>query len=178
MPEASVLKEWTDFYVIVGSSAGALTGLQFVAIALIAESEGASSMTAVRAFATPTIVHFCLVLLISAIVCAPWSGTSSAAVCLAACGAGGIAYALRVISHARRQSGYAPDLSDWVWYTALPLTAYATLFTGGLLVFWSPKPALFVVAAAALGLLFNGIHNAWDSVTYIAINHNRRKREK
>jgi len=178
MAESSILKQWTDFYVIVGSSAGALTGLQFVAIALIAESEGARSMTAIRAFATPTIVHFCLVLLISAIVSAPWSGTSSAAVCLAICGAGGVAYAVRVISHARRQSGYAPDFGDWIWYTALPLTGYATLFTGGLLLFWDPRWPLFVVAAAALGLLFNGIHNAWDSVTYIAINHNRHKREK
>jgi hypothetical protein len=178
MAEGSVFKQWTDFYVIVGSSAGALTGLQFVAIALIAESETTRSMTAIRAFATPTIVHFCLVLLISAIVSAPWGGTSSAAFCLAVCGAGGMAYAVRVISHARKQSGYAPDFGDWIWYTALPLTGYATLFTSAMLFLGDPKRALFVVAAAALGLLFNGIHNAWDSVTYIAINHNRHKREK
>lgn len=29
-----------------------------------------------------------------------------------------------------------------------------------------PRPALFFVAAAALLLLFIGIHNAWDMVTY------------
>ncbi len=32
------LRAWETFYVIVGSSAAALTGLQFVVIALIAES--------------------------------------------------------------------------------------------------------------------------------------------
>lgn len=178
MPEASALKQWTDFYVIVGSSAGALTGLQFVVIALVADSEHASSMTQVRAFATPTIVHFCVVLLISAIATAPWTASSIAGVCLAVCGAGGVAYAMRVISHARRQDGYSPDFSDWAWYTAFPLSAYVTLLIGGLLLFWRPETALFVVAAAALALLFDGIHNAWDSITYIAVSHNRRKREK
>jgi len=29
-----------------------------------------------------------------------------------------------------------------------------------------PRPALLVVGAAALVLLFIGIHNAWDIVTY------------
>jgi hypothetical protein len=33
----TALGEWESFYVIVGSSAGALIGLQFVVIALIAE---------------------------------------------------------------------------------------------------------------------------------------------
>jgi hypothetical protein len=32
------LAEWNSFYVIVGSSAGALIGLQFVVMALIAET--------------------------------------------------------------------------------------------------------------------------------------------
>src|SRR5690349_9031512 len=68
----SLLTRWENFYVIVGSSAGALTGLQFVVIALIAEAETSSSMLEVRAFGTPTVVHFCASLLISAILSAPW----------------------------------------------------------------------------------------------------------
>jgi hypothetical protein len=32
-----------------------------------------------------------------------------------------------------------------------------------------PASALFAIAAAALVLLFIGIHNAWDTVTYIAL---------
>jgi hypothetical protein len=30
-------------------------------------------------------------------------------------------------------------------------------------------PALFVIGATALLLLFIGIHNAWDTVTYVAV---------
>jgi hypothetical protein len=71
----TALAGWENFYVIVGSSAGALIGLQFVVITLIAEIpivrdvERASS-----AFATPTIVHFGAVLLLSAVISAPWHG--------------------------------------------------------------------------------------------------------
>jgi hypothetical protein len=64
--------DWANFYVIVRSSAGALTGLQFVVIILIAEAQAEGSMREIRAFGTPTVVHFCAALLISAIVSAPW----------------------------------------------------------------------------------------------------------
>ena len=36
--DASLLAGWANFYVIVGSSAGALTGLTFVVIALIRDT--------------------------------------------------------------------------------------------------------------------------------------------
>ncbi|HZS29133.1 MAG TPA: hypothetical protein VFB76_18040 [Candidatus Angelobacter sp.] len=73
----SPLAAWENFYVIVGSSAGALTGLQFVVIALIAEGRTPGSMREIRAFGSPTIVHFCASLLISAILSSP--GTRSLA---------------------------------------------------------------------------------------------------
>lgn len=171
MADVSLLPQWTNFYVIVGSSAGALTGLQFVAIALIAQAQTERSMLEIRAFGTPTIVHFCAVLLISAIASAPWHAISTPAVCLGLCGAAGIVYALRVIRHARTQTAYAPDTADWFWYTVFPLAAYAILLASGIGLAWRPAGALFVLAAAGLLLLFIGIHNAWDTVTYIAVEH-------
>src|SRR5438094_9379633 len=98
------LADWENFYVIVGSSAGGLTGLQFVVIALITEAQAARSMLEIRAFGTPTIVHFCVTLLICAIGSAPWHAVSQFGLCLGLCGAAGLAYSSRVISHARKQS--------------------------------------------------------------------------
>src|SRR5438093_8384510 len=112
-----------NFYVIAGSSAGALTGVQFVVIALITEAQAARSVLEIRAFGTPTIVHFCVALLICAIGSAPWHAVSQVGVCLGTCGAAGVVYSSRVISHARKQSGYVPDAEDWFWYTLLPLVA-------------------------------------------------------
>jgi hypothetical protein len=165
----SLLRQWTDFYVIAGSSAGALTGLQFVVIAIIAQTQAARSLLEIRAFGTPTIVHFCLALFLSATMSAPWHTLLSLAACLALCGGGGTAYVCRVIRHARLQTGYTPDAGDWLWYAALPLSAYLTLFGAGIALVRHPAGALFVVAGTALALLFIGIHNAWDTVTYLAI---------
>jgi len=166
----SPLADWHNFYSIVGSSAGALTGLQFVVIALIAQGRVTGSMTEIRAFGTPTVVHFCAALLISAIVSVPWHALHSAAIALIVCGAAGVLYAARVILHAQRQSGYAPDAEDWAWYAALPLLAYAGLLSSGALLFEGDiTVSLHVTAATALLLLFIGIRNAWDTVTYVVI---------
>lgn len=159
---------------IVGSSAGALTGLQFVVMALIAEVEMASGMLEVRAFGSPTVVHFCAALLISAIMSAPWPSIFGAAVALGAFGVAGLIYAMTVVKHARRQTGYVPDTEDWVWYVVLPPLGYATLVVGASLFSWYRTLPLFVIAGTALLLLFIGIHNSWDTVTYIAIGHGRR----
>jgi hypothetical protein len=71
----SPLNGWENFYVIVGSSAGALIGLQFVVLTLIAGRPVArGEAQAGAAFSTPSVVHFGIVPLLSAIISAPWDG--------------------------------------------------------------------------------------------------------
>ena len=75
------LAGWENFYVIVGSSAGALIGLQFVVMALVADMPRTPAQAqAGHAFATPTIVHFGAVLMLSAALSAPWHSIGGAAV--------------------------------------------------------------------------------------------------
>jgi hypothetical protein len=163
----SLLSSWTNFYVIVGSSAGALTGLQFVVMTLIAQGQVPSSMREIRAFGTPTVVHFCTALLVSGIMTAPWHVLPNVAFCLLCCGVAGIGYACSIVWHARK-ARYNPDAGDWIWYVIVPLAAHALLIVAAILL-WSQSPAaLFVIAALTLLFLFVGIHNAWDTVTYIA----------
>jgi hypothetical protein len=170
MEEArSPLVVWESFYVIVGSSGAALTGLQFVVIALIAEMRKRSTAQQIDAFGTPTIIHFCAVLLVSAILSAPWHALSSVGVALGACGAIGVVYGVIVVRRARRQTDYRPVLEDWLWHAAFPLIAYALLLVAAILLPRYPQRVLFVIGAMALLLLFIGIHNAWDTVTYITV---------
>ena len=75
----TVLEGWENFYVIVGSAAGALIGLQFVVLTLISERPPLRAAEASAAFATPTIVHFGAALLLSAVLSAPWQAISPAA---------------------------------------------------------------------------------------------------
>jgi hypothetical protein len=162
------LKEWETFYVITGSAGGALTGLQFVVIALRTDVIAEAGEGAVRAFATPNVLHFCGVLLVAAILSIPHQTAITLALCLAAFGIGGVGLSTWVVIQGRRQSAYQPVLSDWVWHVALPLVAYASVAVAAGVLLARPEAALDVVGAASLLLLFIGIRNAWDSAVWIA----------
>ena len=163
----TALSGWENFYVIVGSSAGALIGLQFVVITLIADMpKGPGAAQAGNAFATPTIVHFGSVLFLAAVICAPWRAVEPAAVVWGVLGVAGVIYAFLVTHRMRRQTAYKPEFEDWLFHSLLPLVAYGALAASAPPAFSHPNAALFGVAAAALLLVFIGIHNAWDAVTY------------
>src|SRR5581483_4543533 len=98
---ASPLAGWETFYVILGSSAAALTGLQFV-VTVLGSEVNIVGEAATRAFGTPTIVHFCAVLLLAAITTAPWPEFADAAIAFGFCVAAGVAYVLMVLRHTRR----------------------------------------------------------------------------
>jgi len=172
MREAAVLPlpTWQNFYVIIGSAAATLTGLMFVVITLTARVRNRGSNEAVGAFTTPTVVHFCIALLVAAILSAPWQALWNVGLLLGLSGLGGMIYDVIVVLRARRQSDYQLVLEDWLWYTAFPLVSYIAFIVAAILLTVNPAPALFVIAAAALLLLFTGIHNAWDTVTYLAVN--------
>ena len=176
-PAAPLLTPWQNFYVITGSSAGALTGLQFVVMALLAGARNAGGMAEIRAFGSPTLVHFCAALLISGVMSAPWPTLAGAEAAIAISGAAGVIYVFTVIGHAKRQTGYKPDREDWFWYAVLPLLAYAVLLAGGILLASYRTTALFLIGAMTLVLIYNGIHNAWDTVTYIIVAHLHSRRE-
>lgn len=160
------LGAWDSFYVIVGSAAGALIGLQFVVVTLIAEKPPLRVAEAGAAFATPTIVHFGSALLVSALVRAPWQTISPIAALWGLIGLGGVAYSVVVARRVRRQSVYQPVFEDRLFHVVLPLVAYATLALSAVAAPSHTREALFGVGAAALLLLFVGIHNAWDSIAY------------
>jgi hypothetical protein len=167
------LASWESFYVIVGSSGAALVGLQFVVMALIADLRSRAAPETISAFGTPTVFHFGAALVLSAIMSAPWVSLAPLAIVLALSGLGGLAYCALIIRRARRQTLYTPVQEDWVWHAILPSLFYAGVGLAAWLLGTRPRLALFVVAGAALGLLLVGIHNAWDTVTYMVTGADR-----
>src|SRR5512140_1495185 len=101
--------EWDSFYVIVGSAAGALIGLQFVVMTLLAERPPLRAADAGAAFATPTVVHFGVVLFLSALLRAPWHSIVPPAVLWGLTGFSGIPYAAIVARRMRKQTVYRPE---------------------------------------------------------------------
>jgi hypothetical protein len=163
MPE---LVKWDNFYVIVGSAAGALIGLQFVVLTLIADRPHIASAEAGAAFGSPTVVHFGVVLFLSALLHAPWQTINIVATLWGLLGFGGIAYSVITIRRMRKQAAYEPVFEDWLCHVALPLVAYVILALSSFAAPSHTREALFCVGGVTLLLLFVGIHNAWDGVSY------------
>ena len=177
MQEAGVsfLSTWQNFYVIIGSAAATLTGLMFVVATLIAgvRVQVSSPSEAFAVFNTPNVVHFCAALLVAAMLSAPWQALWNAGLLLGLLGIGGMIYVVIVLRRARRQTDYQPVLEDWLWHTILPMVCYTAFLVAAIVLPGYPAPALFAIAAATVLLLFIGIHNAWDNVTYIALELSR-----
>src|SRR5215472_16243854 len=176
------LSGWENFYVIVGSSAAALTGLTFIVITISADRNPSSGDSArrifgLRAFISPTVVHFSAALWLSALLNVPGQRAFSLALCLAVTGLAGLAYCNRVIYWMVRTftgSEYIPFVEDWIWNAVLPVLAYMGLFVVAWPLPGHPVPSLCVVGAIALLLLFIGIHNAWDVVAWVTTERHAR----
>ena len=171
------LVEWESFYVIVGSAAGALIGLQFVVLTLLAEKPQLSTAEGGAAYLTPTIVHFGAVLLVSAVLRVPWHAIGGFAATWGCVGLAGVAYIAVVNRRLRRQASYQAQLEDWLFHAVLPFAAYASLAVSAFVASSNEREALFAVAAAVLVLLFCGIHNAWDVVSYHVFVRMRKKKD-
>jgi hypothetical protein len=171
------LSGWGNFYVIVGSSAGALIGLQFVVITLIAARMTAGTdWQASGAFMTPSVVHFGVVLFLSAAVSAPWNEITPVALLWGLTGICGVVYIILVARRMWAQQVYRPVFEDWLFHAALPCVAYVTLAASAFAVCLHFLPASFLVGGAVLVLLFAGIHNAWDAVTYHVFVKSRQEK--
>jgi hypothetical protein len=166
-----ILNSWQNFILLIGTAAATLTGLMFVVTTLIAEIDRQVTTldAGISAFNTPTIVHFCAVLLLAGILSAPWQAFWSLGLLIGLLGLGGMVYLSRVMQQMRHIPGYQTPLRDWIWYIVIPFSLYVLLIIAGILFSTNPDLALFLVSMVMVGLLFLGIRNAWDLVTYLSV---------
>jgi hypothetical protein len=158
------LNEWANFYVVVGAAAGSLIGLQFVVLTLISQRPERPAAEAGDAFSTPTVLHFCTVVLIAAIAEMPWRELSTVYWMFALIGLLGVGYAIITFRRMRSQDVYEPEIADWVSYVVMPFAGYLLLLGAAMISGRNARIALFSIGASALILLFIGIYNAWDVV--------------
>jgi FlaA1/EpsC-like NDP-sugar epimerase len=169
--ELKLLSSWQNFYMIMGTAAATLTGLMFVVTTLIAGIDSHVSIlnAAVSAFNTPTVVHYCAVLALAGILSAPWQTFSSVSLLLGLLGLGMVFYLFVVFRRLRRVPHYQSTLEDWTWYMAIPLLAHVLLVVSAFLLTKNPVLSLYMVGSAMIILLLVGIRNAWDMVTFLAV---------
>ena len=177
--ELPFLSSWQNFYMIMGTAAATLTGLMFVATTLVAgiETHVSTANAGISAYNTPTVVHFCAVLVLAGILSAPWQTFSIVSLLLGLLGLGMVLYSIIVMRRLRRVPHYQSTLEDWSWYLVLPLLAHVALIVTAFIFSGNPVAALYIVGAAMILLLLVGIRNAWDMVTFLAVERSHSENQ-
>ena len=167
--EPSLLAGWDNFFVIAGSSAAALTGLTFIVITLAGQDHRVSA-NGLGAFVTPTIVHFSMVLVVSAYLSMPHQTALTLDIGTFAAGILGLIYITVIIVRFRRMvPNYVPVIEDWVWNVVLPFIAYGTALTVAIIGWTGRHTSVHALAACLVLLMLIGIHNAWDIAVWNTI---------
>jgi hypothetical protein len=164
----ALLSAWNGFYVMIGSAAAALTGLMFVVITITNDTRRGATAAGVSTFSTPTVVHFSAALFTAAVMSAPFPSFVPIEIILGLAGTAGMVHVVRIAVRTSQLETYQPDSEDWSWYVLLPFLAYAAITGGAIAMHADPARALYAPAAGAATLIFAGIHNSWDVVTYLA----------
>ena len=167
----TALREWESFYLLVGTAAATLIGLQFVAYSIaVSELKGSQAYEEeTRSYVTPTIYHFGVALVIALLTLAPSWSELLLAVVLALVGVVGL-IALRptgmIISDIVRRRPFG--LMDFSSYVLGPLFAYLLLVLAGILMALDFSWSLDLVAITGVLLVGMGVRNSWNFVLWIS----------
>jgi len=161
--------DWDSFFLLIGSAAGALIGLLFVVVTLTAGQERSSAQQGQSIFITPTVFHFAMVMVVSAVALTPGLPTRTTGLLIGGCAIAALINAIVVaLRMFLRKSIQPPHWSDYWYYGVAPVLLYALLVASAACVWPLVTIASYAVGVVLLLLLLLGIRNAWDLVTWIA----------
>jgi hypothetical protein len=166
---ADVIHAWHDFYILVGTASATLVGLMFVAASIGAQVFTERNREAMRAFISPTVVHFTAVLLICIGAAIPSQTWATSALLLALGGVAGVIYSARLWVHLFIHHTFVVDVIDRLFYALIPIVGYLLVVGSAVLLFERSQWGLEALALALLTLLLAGIRNAWDMTMWIVI---------
>jgi hypothetical protein len=165
-----VLREWHDFYGLVGTASATLVGLMFIAVSIGTTIFNENHRAAVAAFITPTVTHFAAVLFACLVVSMPSHTWLSLGVLLGVGALAGAALSGAVVVQMIIRHRFSVDLEDRLFYAAAPLAGYVLgLVAVALLFTHQAAVSADLIAAAVLTLLFAAIRNAWDMMVWIVL---------
>jgi hypothetical protein len=170
MPGDDVLKNWHEFYLLIGTAAATLIALLFVAASIGAGVMAPERASATRIYMSPVIFHFSSTLLISLIVLVPSRPREIHALLVALNALVGAAASIVICTRVFLGSRVASEV-DWidrVAYGVSPTLAYVGALVAGVLLFINSTLAPDLLAAAVLVLLISNIRNAWDITLVMA----------
>jgi hypothetical protein len=166
---ANLLHDWHDFYILTGTASATLVGLMFVAASIGASVFSEENRAALRAFLTPTVVHFALVLFVSVLVMMPTHSRAGLGVVLALAGIGGSLYCGQILVQIVIRRHFKVDLLDRLFYALLPMVGYLLVLASAYLLLVAVPAAATLLGVALLVLLVAALRNAWDMTVWTAL---------
>ena len=171
---AELLRDWHDFYTLIGTASATLVGLMFVAASIAVGAVARERQAGARTFVTPTVIHFGATLVICVILSAPWRSWMPLGVLLLAVGCIGLGYSCWVwLEMARRGLRTTVDGSDRIWYALSPIAGYLLVTAAAVEMLRRSPLSLEMLGVALVLLLLAGIRNAWDITLWFVLRSNR-----
>lgn len=167
MSLSEILREWHDFYVLLGTASATLVGLMFVAASIGATVFSEEHGAALQAFITPTVVHFAAALFASLVLMIPTHSWEGLAALLGAGGLAGTIYSGRLLVRLIIQHRFNVDVVDRMFYALIPLAGYLLALIASVIGFLHSPVGAYVMAVALMVLLLAGLRNAWDMTLWI-----------
>jgi hypothetical protein len=170
---AEALKEWREFYLLVGTVGATLLALLFVAVTLGAGFLTEKRQAPTRTFMSPVVIHFSSVFFLSAIAMVPEHGATFFAALIGATALVGATVSSYITVQVIR-TDLTRYVEDYLAYGLLPALGYLALLAAAATIFLKMDVGLDVLAGALLLLALVNIRNAWDLTLTMVRRHRRR----
>ena len=169
-PEA--LKEWHDFYLLVGTAGATLLALLFVALSLGVGYLTEERQAATRTFMSPVVIHLTSVFFLSAIALLPWHQAKFFAGLIGVTALIGAILSTYITVRVVR-TDLTNYLEDYLAYGLLPGLGYLALLAAAVSIYLERDFGLHALAGALLLLAIVNIRNAWDLTLTMVRRHRR-----
>ena len=162
------LRDWRDFYILGGTAAATLVGLMFVFASIGASRFSDKYLGPMRAFITPTVVHFAAALFVCLVSIMPCHDERSLGGVLGVGALMGVAYCGSVFTLILRRFAAGLNWEDRAFYALFPLAGYlALLGSAALELDGRPADANVLAGIGILVLIVAGLRNAWDMTVWM-----------
>ena len=166
------LKEWHDFYILLGTAGATLLGLLFVAVSLGAGYVTEERQLGTRTFMSPVVVHFTTVFFLSAVALFPSLQTQFLAALIGATALIGAIISTYITIQVVR-TDMTNYIQDYLAYGFLPAVGYLVLITAAMSIYLKKDFGLNALAGALLLLVISNVRNAWDLMLTMVRRHHR-----
>jgi hypothetical protein len=167
------LKEWHDFYLLVGTAGATLLALLFVAVSLGTGILTEERQSATRTFMSPVVIHFTSVFFLSAVALFPSHRAKFFAALIGATALIGAIVSTYITVQVVR-TDMTNYMEDYLAYGLLPGLGYLALLAAAVSIYLEKDFGLDALAGALLLLAIVNIRNAWD----LTLTMVRRRRQQ